>query len=145
VWRPRTGIGYGPVTIRWQQHGITYVTDVTQASSARQARKVDRPPDEVVVGDVSDALTTRGREVTVTGTTPSSYSSGGVFTQVLGFTAPDWVALVDLVTTCATLLLIGAREPWRATRWAWAWLVLLTPAAVHTRGPTMTDSGARSP
>ena len=31
---------------------------------------------------------------------------------------------------CATLLLVGSREPWRATSWAWAWLILLTPVGV---------------
>jgi hypothetical protein len=122
-----TGIGYGPVTIRWEQHGITYVTDVTQASSEWQARKVDRPPDEVVVGDVATALRTNGRQVTSTATTEHSY---GTSTQVLGFEVHGAFFVINLVITCATLLLIGAREPWRATRWAWAWLVLLTPVGV---------------
>ena len=103
-----TGIGYGPVTIRWEQHGITYVTDVTQASSDRQARKVDRPPDEVVVGDVARALRTNGREVTATRTTEHPY---GTSTEMLGFTVPGPFLVAQLVITCATLLLISAREP----------------------------------
>ena len=49
-----------------------------------------------MVGDVAKALRTNGREV------------GGAF------------FVVNLVITCATLLLVGAREPWAATRWAWA-------------------------
>lgn len=122
-----TGIGYGPVSIRWEQHGITYVTDVTQASSDRQARKVDRPPDEVVVGDVARALRTNGHEVTATLTTESHH---GTSTTLLGFEVSGAFVVVNLVITCATLLLVGAREPWRATRWAWAWLILLTPVGV---------------
>ena len=122
-----TGIGYGPVSIRWEQHGITYVTDVTQASSDGEARKVDRPPDEVVVGDVARALRTNGREVTATRTTESHH---GTSTTLLGFEVSGAFFVVNLVITCATLLLVGAREPWRATRWAWAWLVLLTPIGV---------------
>ena len=120
--------GYGTVTIRWDQHGIAYVTSVAQASSERQARKVRRPADEVVVGDVADWLRTNGREVTVTGPTPSHYS--GIRTTILGFDAPGWLTFVGLGAVCATLLLIGASEPWRATRWGWAWLVLLTPVGV---------------
>lgn len=121
-------IGYGTVTIRWREHGIAYATTVTQASSERQAHKVRRPADEVVVGDVSSWLTTHGRQVTVTGPTNDHYS--GISTTIMGFRAPGWLALVGLGVVCATLLLIGAIEPWRATRWGWAWLVLLTPVGV---------------
>lgn len=125
---PDDAIGYGGVTIRWREHGIAYVTTVTQASSERQARKARRAAEEVVVGDVADWLHTFGREVTVTGPTSTHYS--GIRTTIVGFDAPGWLALVGLGAVCATLLLVGAREPWRATRWGWAWLVLLTPVGV---------------
>jgi hypothetical protein len=125
---PDDARGYDTVTIRWHEHGIAYVTGVTQASSEREARKVRRPADEVVVGDVADWLRTNGREVTVTGSTPSHHS--GTRTTIVGFDAPGWLALVGIGAVCATLLLIGAIEPWRATRWGWAWLVLLTPVGV---------------
>ena len=121
-------IGYGTVTIRWREHGIAYATTVTQASSERQARRVRRPADEVVVGDVADALTAHGREVTVAGPTGDFYT--GSRTMILGFNSPGWLVLVSLGLACATLLLIGAIEPWRATRWGWAWFVLLTPIGV---------------
>ena len=119
------GIGYGPVTVRWRQHGLAYVTTVTQASDERQARKVQRPRDEVVVGDVADALTTGGREVEVVGSTPTYYA--GTSTTIFGFRAPGWLAIVGLAMVPVTLFLVGSTEPWRATRWGWAWLVLLTP------------------
>ncbi|MCK9822775.1 hypothetical protein NOCD_04690 [Nocardioides cavernae] len=125
---PEGSRGNASVTIRWRDHGIAYVTDVTQASSERQARKVRRPADEVVVGDVSDWLRTNGRQVTVTGPTNQHYS--GIRTTIVGFDAPGWLTFVGLGVVCATLLLIGAIEPWRATRWGWAWLVLLTPVGV---------------
>lgn len=124
------GIGYGTVTIRWREHGLHYATTVTQASDERQARQARRENDDavVVVGDVADALTTNGREVTVTGPTRTYY--GATWSSVLGFTVPGWFAFVGLGTICVTLLLIGSIEPWRATRWGWAWLVLLTPIGV---------------
>ena len=111
-----TGIGYGPVTIRWRDHGLRYSTTVTQASDERQARKARREIDGsvVVVGEVVEALTTNGREVTVTGRTSTYY--GGTWSSVLGFTVPGWFAFVGLGTICVTLLLIGSIEPWRATR-----------------------------
>ena len=124
---PVSGIGYGTVTIRWREHGLRYATTVTQASNERLARKVRRSNDDgvVVVGDVADALTTRGREVTVTGPTSTYY--GETTATAFGFRTPGWFALVGLVSLGATLGLIGAIEPWRATRWGWAWLLLLTP------------------
>lgn len=127
---PLSGIGYGTVTIRWREHGLRYTTTVTQASNERRARQARRSNDDavVVVGDVADALTTRGREVTVTGSTSTYY--GQTSATAFGFRTPGWFAVVGLVSVCATLLLIGAIEPWRATRWGWAWLVLLTPVGM---------------
>lgn len=119
------GIGYASVVVRWEEHGLTYATSLTQASNERQARRIRTTGEEVVVGDVAEALTTDGREVTVVGSTPRS--SGGSTTTLFGFTAPGWVALGGLAVVCATLLLVGSIEPWRATRWGWAWFVLLTP------------------
>jgi hypothetical protein len=121
-------IGYSSVTIRWREHGIAHTTTVGQASNERQARRVQRPADEVAVGDVAAWLRTNGHAVTVTGPTSSHYTSSR--TSILGLNAPGWFAAVGLVVVCATLLLIGAIEPWRATRWGWAWLVLLTPIGV---------------
>jgi hypothetical protein len=118
-------IGYWSVTVRWKEHGLDHVTTVTQASNERQAHRVNRPADEVVVGDVAEALTTDGREVTVVGSTSRDY--GGTTTPLLGVTAPGWITLVGLSIVCATLLLAGSIEPWRATRWGWAWWILLTP------------------
>lgn len=120
--------GYVGVRIAWQQHGISYSTTVTQASGERQARQARRgSTTPVVVGDVAEFLATDGRQVRVAGTTEHP---SGTSTEVLGLTVPGRFFVAQLVIACATLLLIGAREPWRATRWAWAWLVLLTPVGV---------------
>ncbi len=48
---------------------------------------------------------------------------------------------VYVVLLGATLVLNGGPRPWRATRWAWAWLVLLVPpfgiaAYLALGGPT---------
>jgi hypothetical protein len=44
-----------------------------------------------------------------------------------GISGPGWLGLFYLVLLAATLVLKGGPRPWRATRWAWAWLVLLVP------------------
>lgn len=121
--------GYIGVKVAWEQHGVSHSTTVTQASGERQARQARRgnASTPVAVGDVADFLTADGQQVRVAGTTQRPF---GTSTEVLGFTVPGGFFVAQLVITCATLLLIGAREPWRATRWAWAWLVLLTPVGV---------------
>jgi hypothetical protein len=132
---PAGARGYDTVAIRWEEHGITHVTSVTQASSQRQAHRLERSgqvrgwgqgSSPVVVGDVADALTTDGREVKVVGTT-SPYYRGSVTTTAYGFDAPGWIVAVGLGLLGVTLWLLRAREPWRATRWAWAWIILASP------------------
>lgn len=109
---PDDSIGYQPVTISWTEHGLRHATNLTQASSERQARQVQRPRDEVVVGDVAEALATGGREVTVVGTSSVSYfSGGGIYTTLVGVHAPGWVGLAWLAIVCATLFLVGASSP----------------------------------
>jgi hypothetical protein len=40
-----------------------------------------------------------------------------------GVAVPGWVALLGLAAWFGSwLLIIGGPQPWRATRWAWAWL-----------------------
>jgi hypothetical protein len=122
-------VGRTGVFITWEELGVTHRTSVTQASDERQARQArrDSASATVVVGDVADFLTTDGRTVEVTGVPEDR---GGSTTEVLGFEVPASFFFAQLVIICATLLLIGGREPWRATRWGWGWLVLLTPVGV---------------
>ena len=50
----------------------------------------------------------------------------GPSTSYMDWRAAGWVILLALATWTATLLMvIGGPEPWRATRWAWGWCVLL--------------------
>ena len=88
-----------------------------------------RDDTDVVVGDVAAALTTGGRTVEVVGST-APYGRGSFTTSAYGLDAPGWIVGAGLLVVCATLLLVGSREPWRATRWAWAWIILGTPIGV---------------
>jgi hypothetical protein len=45
----------------------------------------------------------------------------------MGWGVPGYVALLGIATWLGVLLLlVGGPEPWRATRWAWGWVWLLT-------------------
>jgi hypothetical protein len=120
---PDDAIGYGGVEVRWREGWVLHAAWVTEASSERQAVKARRSNgDPVVVGSVADHL--RGLDPDVTLTRGEHRSSS--FTMA-GLEAPGWIGLGYLVLLVGTLALIGGPRPWRATRWAWGWLVLLVP------------------
>jgi hypothetical protein len=87
----------------------------------------ERPPAELseprarTTDDVAAQLRQRDRRVRLASMDrePSSFS-------VHGWTLPGWVGPALIVHTLLTLfVLVNGPEPWRATRWAWFWL--LTP------------------
>jgi hypothetical protein len=59
------------------------------------------------------------------------------------------VAAALLLTLCGVGLLVAGPEPWRATRWAWFWLVLTSPFVsvlfLLLSGPTVAVPGPRNP
>jgi hypothetical protein len=123
VGEPLSGNGYGIVQVRWREGWIVRQAAVTQASNERQAaraRRTDGAP--VIVGSVEDHLRRLDPDVALTrGERRSTTFEMG------GFSAPGWIAFGYLGLLLATVVLIGGPRPWRATRWAWAWLVLLVP------------------
>ena len=50
--------------------------------------------------------------------------SGG---SILGWDVPSWLVWFVLAGMAVTLwLIVNGPEPWRATRWAWAWALFFT-------------------
>jgi hypothetical protein len=48
--------------------------------------------------------------------------------EVGSWRVPGWVGLLAFMLCVSVLCLLGAGpQPWRATRWAWFWLLLLVP------------------
>ena len=131
--------GWGGAEVRWREGWVVHTADVTEASNERQAARAREQGDadrSVVVGSVEDHLARLDPDVTfVRGEPRNPYST------VVGLKAPGWVGLIYVVLLGATLVLNGGPRPWRATRWAWAWLVLLVPpfgiaAYLALGGPT---------
>ena len=135
---PPGATGWSAVAIGWDGGpGMDHLTWVTQASSERQAQQARRQGSyPVVVGDVADALGAGGREVRVVGTTMQLRGGPSLF----GTSVAPWLFWTWLVSVLATLVLVGDHDTWRATPWAWRWLVLLTPvgapAYLLLGGPT---------
>jgi hypothetical protein len=75
----------------------------------------------VSAGDPRDTLRSINPGVTIT----NGSTSGDSSFSVQEWRAPGGVVLLALATWLGILLLlVGGPEPWRATRWAWAWFVL---------------------
>lgn len=68
--------------------------------------------------------------------------------QIYGFRVPSWLAWPALVGAVLTLMvLVSGAEPWRATRWAWFWLigtVIGAPLFLILSGPTWSMSAPRA-
>ena len=130
--------GSALVEVRWTDGPIRHVTDVTQVSadSSATSSSTDR---SAVTGDVGARLSADRPGLTVV-REPFSFSSGAT---VLDWRVPQWAGAVAFFAAVGTLLcLVWGPTPWRATRWAWFWLMIspLGPVAslgfVLLSGPT---------
>jgi hypothetical protein len=120
---PDDSIGYAGIEVRWREGWTVRSASVTQASNERQAAKARRANGSpVVVGGVEDHLRALDPGVTFT---RGEYRSSSF--EMRGLQTPGWVGLGYLVLLLGTLVLVGGPRPWRASRWGWAWLVLLLP------------------
>lgn len=119
------------VEVRWRDGLLHRHTEYVVASSRRQADDVRGQGDGLPVVIAPDTLQAQWSEtqpdLVVESYDRTSPSRGT--TAVLGteWSAPYWVLLLGgLVVGVGTVtrLLLGP-EPWRLTRWAWAWWVVL--------------------
>ncbi|MEZ0577551.1 DUF3592 domain-containing protein [Nocardioides sp. MH1] len=132
--------GTATVELRWERHGLHYVTEVLQTRGHHRGVGGGGDVTGHFTGDLRDYLTTGGGSVEferVGGGTGS-----GLTARFFGWELDDRAALVALCLFVLTLLHVGiAPEPWRATPWAWVWLMLgfapiACPAYLLLGGPT---------
>jgi len=109
----------GVVRVRWRAGLVPREAEVFSARSRVAARSAAQQSGDVVTGDVGAHLSRLHPGLTVTRAPwPSSN-----FT-LWGWRLPGWMGLATLVLGLAPLGLVGnGPEPWRATRWAWFWLL----------------------
>jgi hypothetical protein len=123
------GLGDGAVgseaqQVRWREHGIARVTTVLEVSRPGGGHRGSSYP--VVHGDVGAWLQSRFPNLTVTRSPEVWHTS-----TVWGFDGPGWLAGVALTAMLATFtLVVTGPSPWRATRWAWFWLMWTPIGAV---------------
>lgn len=140
------GHGYGTVEVTWRHGLLRHRAEVIEArplSEAPHRRPGDRQP---VVRDVQAQLTALDPDLGVSREPwPSSSSS------LSGWELSTGAGFLGFGLFLATLLTLSLQPPtWRATRWAWFWLVLFAPplglpAYLLLGGPTGIIPAPRDP
>lgn len=124
---PDGATGFATAQISWQDGWIVRVTSVANASDPSVS--VPTPgPDDVVVGDLEQQLHGWDRSGSLRVLADDQHPLSG--TMLVGWHVPAGVGAAGLGLWVLTLwLLYAGPQPWRATRWAWFWMVL-GPVAV---------------
>lgn len=117
--------GWSTQDVRWRQGLFARHATVLYASPGYEQEAADSNPASAAVTSVDVATLLRERDpnvrVQVAGMQRPSTAT------VMRWEVPSWVLLVVLGGWVMTLwLIVNGPEPWRATRWAWAWATMLT-------------------
>lgn len=141
------GRGYSTVQVHWRRGPVGYTTEVIEARPRRATPPLASRDDvtAVITDDLGTRLTALQPDLRV-----ERIEFGHVSSSFLGWRVPGWLAGASLVFLLAVLLLlVHGPQPWRATRWAWFWLVALTPvgamAYLLLAGPTTLVRAPRDP
>lgn len=114
--------GASSAAVHWRDGLKGRVTSVTEATSRRDARSMgmSRP---ILDGRVDDKLSELDPDLRTTRS-----SEGGSYSEIGPWRVPGWTGIASAVLYLGVLaLLLGGPKPWRATRWAWLWLVGSVP------------------
>ena len=137
---PSGATGFEVLRVHWRTGLTAQVATVVEARplAAGRHRVRDLPPEaQVIAPTLADRLHAIDPTTEVRTAPEAGYAS-----TYAGLGVPAWLAGVGLLSMLATLvLLIGGPEPWRATRWAWFWMLGVLPplgpiAYLALGGPT---------
>lgn len=113
-------IGRQGVTVRWRQHFQLHVAHVVEQQPLRRTR-IDGHP---AVRDVAEDLRTLDPDVVVDRHPDDHLTSSWSIQQLPHWQFPSWIGLAWFGShLMASGLVVAGRKPWRATRWAWFWLL----------------------
>jgi len=114
--------GSSLVELHWRDRSISRVGQVRQIVSDGPVPPGSSSGERVVVGDLVAALSSAHPGLAVT--SGAGAFSTGLRGTVLGWQVPGWIVLAHALAWLVTLaFLINGPEPWRATRWAWFWII----------------------
>jgi hypothetical protein len=137
--------GYSVVTVHWRHGWLKYVTEVVQVRGPGGPEGAGTTDDQVVLRDPPSRLLASlqpGLQVTH----DQNVHPGS---NLFGWRVSNALGIPGLVLFLAGFsLLVAGPQPWRATRWAWFWL-LVPPigsiAFLLLSGPTTGVPGPRNP
>ncbi|GAA4741878.1 hypothetical protein GCM10023350_28170 [Nocardioides endophyticus] len=114
--------GSASATVHWRGRLMGRVTSVTEATSRRDARVTGMKP-PILDGRVDEKLTELAPDLRTTRS--SDWSS---YNEIGPWRVPQWTGAMTVVLYLGVLgLLVLGPKPWRATRWAWFWLLGSVP------------------
>lgn len=115
--------GYATVDLHWRDGLLRHHAEVIEARPRSEAPANAAHP--VVAGDVADLLVDIEPDLVVDRRASSPPSS-----DLFGWDLPPlWAGWLVLAVWISTVLALAmSPEPWRATRWAWFWLLLSAPS-----------------
>lgn len=112
--------GYSTVELHWSNHGLRYVSEVRQVRGSTQTGGGSA---RVVRGDLTSYLTGLDPSLRIE-QAPHTIQVSGLHFDALGWNVAGWLLWPLLALLAMTLRLVAVSpEPWRATRWAWGWIV----------------------
>lgn len=124
---PEGGVrgGYATVQLAWESRFLNRYTEIVVVSPGEERDgSISSEGLPVVVGDPVAVLRDLRPDVEIV----RSEFRSGTFVEAGGWTLRGWPTLLVGPLWLATLLLVvGGPQPWRATRWAWVWIVLAGP------------------
>lgn len=147
---PVDATGYGVVEVHWRHGPLRYMAQVLQVHGRgwtpeeEATTKDDHDVSAVLHASPSSRLAALQPGLRVT--RDERLSAGG---RLLGWHVPNAVAIpAFLLFVAGLVVLIAGPQPWRATRWAWFWL-LLPPLGcllfLTLSGPTVGVPAPRDP
>lgn len=124
---PEDGVqdGFATVRLSWESDFLNRYTEIVVVSPEPTAESLTNSEDlPVVVGDPVVTLENLQPDVEIV----REEFRSGTSLEAGGWVLRGWASQPVMLLLLATLfMLMGGPQPWRATRWAWFWIILASP------------------
>lgn len=145
---PRRGTGYSVVEVHWRHGLLRYTAEVVHVQGRGNGAPAQAATD-TTTPRINEAPSSRLTELQPGLEVTREDHRSGAAGELLGWHVPPVVAMSAALLFFAGFgLLIAGPQPWRATRWAWFWLLLPPVGSVAfllLSGPTPGLPSPRNP
>lgn len=145
---PGRGTGYSVVEVHWRHGLLRYTAEVVHVQGRGNGAPA-RAATDATTPRINEAPSSRLTELQPGLEVTREDHRSGAAGELLGWHVPPVVAMSAALLFFAGFgLLIAGPQPWRATRWAWFWLLLPPVGSVAfllLSGPTPGLPSPRNP